>query len=336
MKATDISISETQTQRAGIEYPLALERFEWCSEGWFNPAALTLSTNDNLYPLYFLNGTNLSVAARINNDSATGLLLPGIIVKHPDATLHVSNGTVPISTSIWQHWRLYLLRLGTRETTAVLYLDGAESVRKNLDSTAYEPLTFRAGIGLTSVGATATVLVDEIVLTEKSANCLNTDDDGDGIGDAIDNCPLVANPDQADTDGDGVGDPCDTELCNGMDDNGISGVDEGFPDADGDGVADCVDECPLLSTTSTMIGTSGDDLLTGTLGNDLIRGLGGNDKIDGKGGDDCLVGGDGKDNLSGGAGADAMDGGAGNGDSCDSGAGAADTAVNCERMRRVP
>ena len=36
-----------------------------------------------------------------------------------------------------------------------------------------------------------------------------TDSDGDGIGDAVDNCDLVPNPGQQDTDGDGVGDACD-------------------------------------------------------------------------------------------------------------------------------
>ena len=35
------------------------------------------------------------------------------------------------------------------------------------------------------------------------------DDDGDGLTNDIDNCPLVANPDQVDTDGNGVGDACD-------------------------------------------------------------------------------------------------------------------------------
>lgn len=43
-----------------------------------------------------------------------------------------------------------------------------------------------------------------------------TDTDNDGISDACDNCPNVANPDQTDSDGDGIGDACDATIISGV------------------------------------------------------------------------------------------------------------------------
>jgi Ca2+-binding RTX toxin-like protein len=52
------------------------------------------------------------------------------------------------------------------------------------------------------------------------------DADDDGVTDGADNCPTVANSDQADVDEDGIGDACEA------------------PDGDGDGIVDADDNCP--------------------------------------------------------------------------------------------
>ena len=65
-----------------------------------------------------------------------------------------------------------MLRIGTRESTAVLSLDEndkmKEQARLNWDSTASEPTVLRAGIGLLSAGAEATVLTDELRVSKSS------------------------------------------------------------------------------------------------------------------------------------------------------------------------
>ncbi len=66
-------------------------------------------------------------------------------------------------------------------------------------------------------------------------NVTPPDSDSDGIQDNLDNCPLVANPDQANADSDPYGDVCDN----------CAGVPNQFQgDVDGDGVGDNCDVCP--------------------------------------------------------------------------------------------
>jgi len=61
------------------------------------------------------------------------------------------------------------------------------------------------------------------------------DSDGDGIDDFADNCPMMANIDQADNDGDGIGDICDD-------------------DDDNDGFNDDVDNCPMTANPDQFDG----------------------------------------------------------------------------------
>lgn len=60
------------------------------------------------------------------------------------------------------------------------------------------------------------------------------DADGDGLGDALDNCNAVINVPQVDSDRDGVGEVCDNCL-------NVANADQS--DADGDGVGDACDNC---------------------------------------------------------------------------------------------
>ncbi|MCA9917508.1 MAG: thrombospondin type 3 repeat-containing protein [Anaerolineales bacterium] len=110
---------------------------------------------------------------------------------------------------------------------------------------------------LVSVDQTDTNSGNDFAAETTNIQYPETDSDSDGVADDDDNCPSVANSDQADGDGDGLGDVCD-------------------PDDDNDGVNDDVDAFPNSNTLPMIMfgdeacGVANQTLPSGATFNDLI------------------------------------------------------------------
>jgi hypothetical protein len=100
-------------------------------------------------------------------------------------------------------------------------------------STMFSAFDMRTGVGLDIAPEG-----DRIVVTDQREDRIyvfQRDADDDGIDDRYDNCPTVANRDQADSDFDGTADACD---------NCPSSSNSEQEDGDSDGIGDSCDNCP--------------------------------------------------------------------------------------------
>jgi len=94
---------------------------------------------------------------------------------------------------------VYTVQLTARDSR---FVAGTDSITIYVDDTLTPPAPDSDGDGMP----------DSIDNCPGVANANQADTDGDGVGDVCDNCPLVSNPDQGDHDVNGIGNVCDVSV----------------------------------------------------------------------------------------------------------------------------
>ena len=96
--------------------------------------------------------------------------------------------------------------------------------------------------------------LDKPVRGDAAVDAPDSDKDGDGVSDSVDNCDSVANPDQVDVDRDDVGDACQGCIILPL---------RAADDDDGDGLTDDIDNCTGLTSGAMQTDDDGDGIGNG-------------------------------------------------------------------------
>lgn len=153
--------------RAGLCFALPPGRMSWRLRADIEPVELGMKKDQVIHPLTFLTGDDLVAAAclrKIRNDK----YIAGVLIRSADGLfrerIDVNEGEIFRGGPA--RWEFDLLRLGTRQTTAVLRLNGNVVARINGDTTDIEPDTACVGILHRHSGLQITLHLDQLFLTE--------------------------------------------------------------------------------------------------------------------------------------------------------------------------
>jgi hypothetical protein len=158
--------------RAGLCFALPVDRspvrpMSWRLRADIQPAELLMDKGLVIHPLAFLAGNDLVAAACLrkirNVEYMAGVLIRsanGLFRKRID----VNEGEIFRDGQV--RWELELLRVGTRQTTAVVRLNNNVVARINGDTTSVEPDATCVGILHRHSGLQITLHVDQLLLTE--------------------------------------------------------------------------------------------------------------------------------------------------------------------------
>jgi len=160
--------------RAGLRFSLPVNRspvrpMSWRLKADIKPVELEMEEGPVIHPLAFLIGDDLVAAAclrKIRNDE----FLTGVLIRSADGLfrekIDVNEGK--IVRNVPARWELDLIRLGTRQTTAVIRINKNVILRINGDTTSVEPDTACVGILHKHSGLPISLHVDQLRLTETS------------------------------------------------------------------------------------------------------------------------------------------------------------------------
>jgi hypothetical protein len=158
--------------RAGLRFALPVDRspvrpMSWRLRADIKPAELQMNRGLAIHPLAFLVGGNVVAAACLRKISS-GEIVAGVLIRSADGRFRERIDVIEgkISTDDPIGWDLELLRVGTRQTTAVLRLKNSVVARINGDTTSIEPDSGCVGILHRHDGLRITLHVDQLLLTE--------------------------------------------------------------------------------------------------------------------------------------------------------------------------
>jgi len=154
--------------RAGLKFALPSRRMSWRLGADLKPAELKMNRGQVIYPFAFTSGRTV-VAAAVLRKFRNNQFVGGVVIRSADGLfrekIDVAEGI--ISPGAFVRWEFELIRLGTRQTTAILRLGTQVVARINGDTTRVEPEAGCVGIFHGLSGLQVTLHVDQLFLTEE-------------------------------------------------------------------------------------------------------------------------------------------------------------------------
>jgi hypothetical protein len=170
----DLKSSQGALVRAGLRFPLpprtSARPMSWRLAAHIRVAELKMEVGKQIYPLAFLQCEDIVAAACIRKvrTDAGEKLVAGVVIRGSDGffrqRIDVVEGVVTENIPIRQE--LELVRIGTRQTTAILRWGSHVVARINGDTTSVEPDSCSVGILHSYESVEATLHFDQVLVTE--------------------------------------------------------------------------------------------------------------------------------------------------------------------------